>query len=85
MIKKVLLASIFSLALSGAAAAKAPSTAAECQALVKTTFTSLAKKKMSADQTKKAEDMLDQLVSQCSAKKFGDAEKTAASLKAMAG
>ena len=84
MMKKVLLAGVFCLALNGAAYA-APTNAKECQALVKETFTMLAKKSLSEADSKKAEAMLDTLVGQCEKKAFGDADKTAASLKAMAG
>ena len=40
---------------------------------------------MNDAEAKKAEEMLDQLVSQCEKKAFSDAEKTAMTLKEMAG
>ena len=85
MIKKVLLASVFALALNGAANAAAPANEKECQELVKNTFTMLAKKSLSKDNMTKAETMLDTLVKQCEKKAFSDAEKTATELKGMAG
>ncbi len=81
MIKKVLLTGIFVAALNSAAFAAAPTNAKECQALVKDTFTQLAKKSMSEADAKKAETMLDALVGQCEKKEFNDAEKTAMELK----
>ena len=83
MMKKVLLASVFSIVFASAAFAKAPADKAECNTMVREIFMSLAKKQMSEDATKKAENMLDTLVDQCGASKFAEADETASELKAL--
>ena len=85
MMKKILLAGIFTAALNSAAFAAGPTNVQECNALVKDTFTMLAKKNLSEADAKKAEGMLDTLVGQCEKKSFSEADKTAMALKAMAG
>lgn len=85
MFKTVLVAAALTVGLTGASFAASPKSEAECQALLKSSFTTLSAKKLSADAAKKAEEMLDKLGEQCEAKKYDAAAATAKALEGLAG
>lgn len=78
MLKKILVAGLFSAAFAGAAfAADAPKNAEECEALVKKSAAMFDDKSLTDAQESKLEALFDSLDNQCASNSFEEAAKTA--------
>jgi len=78
MLKKILVAGFFSVALTGAAfAAEAPKSVADCEALVKKTVAMFDNKTLTDAQEDKLDALFDALDNQCASNSFEEAAKTA--------
>jgi len=77
MLKKILIAGLFSAAFTGAVfAAEAPKSAEDCEALVKKTVALFDDKSLTDAQEDKLDTLFDALDNQCASNSFEDAAKT---------
>jgi cytochrome c556 len=84
MLKKILVAGLFSAALTGAAfAAEAPKSVEDCEALVKKTVAMFDNKSLTDAQEDKLDTLFDALDNQCASNSFEEAAETAQNITNM--